>query len=220
MDTGLESDTLAMHPLMSWRSVMAGVLIAFFVMTGLLGLGMAFGGIGLNKETTLQNAGLFTGVWFLVSALISLFAGSYFAARVSKFKTGRVGSAQGLVIAALFLGFFLYQMLSAIGSAGSLAKDVTQNPALNRAIASFTEDAVGDLNLRSNSEVVAQGLGSRLLQGDTEGAKNYLASHSAITSEEADARILSLKAKIDNTLAETKEAAAAALRSTGRGSYS
>lgn len=40
-DLALESDIASMHPLISWRSVIAGTLIAFFSMIGLLGLGMA-----------------------------------------------------------------------------------------------------------------------------------------------------------------------------------
>lgn len=99
---GLESDLATSHPLISWRSVVAGLLIAFFTMIGLLGLGMGIGGISMSEETGIQGAGMFTGIWFTVSVLISLFLGSYFAARVSKFQYGRIGSAQGLVIAACF----------------------------------------------------------------------------------------------------------------------
>lgn len=227
---GLESDLATMHPLISWRSVVAGVLIAFFTMTGLLGLGMAFGGIGMDADTSVKSVGVFTGVWFLVSALVSLFAGSYFAARVTKFQTGRVGSAQGLVIAALFLGFFLYQTVSAIGSAGSAAgsligksasairsgaQEAAQSPTITNAVSNFTEDAIGDLNLRSDPQTVAQGLGSRVVQGDTEGAKNYLAAQAGISPQEADTRIAALKGRVDKAIDETKEGAATALRSTG-----
>src|SRR5690606_1555284 len=84
--TSLEVETNNFHALISWRSIVAGLLIAMLVMTGLLGLGLAFGGIGLDEDTSARSAGIFTGAWFIGSALISLFAGSYFAARVSKFR--------------------------------------------------------------------------------------------------------------------------------------
>lgn len=229
-DRPLEIDTLNPHALISFRSIVAGLLIAAFCMIGLIGLGLAFGGIGMDEDTSAKSAGIFTGVWFLVSALISLFAGSYFAARVSKFRTGRIGSAQGLVIAALFLGFFLYQTISAIGSIGSAAgsfigssgamigegvQKASQNDTVTNTVSTMAEDALGDLNLRQEPTVVARGVGTRLYRGDTEGAKNYLAMQAGISPVEADARINQAKAKIDKFVADTKEATGTALRSTG-----
>jgi hypothetical protein len=226
----LEDDVATMHPLISWRSVVAGLLIAFFTMIGLLGLGMAFGGINMNEDTSAQSAGIFTGVWFLASALISIFAGSYFAARVSKFQTGRIGSAQGLVIAALFLGFFLYQTTAAIvsmgGAAGSLigksagamgagAAKVAEQPGVMNTVGQYAEDALGDLNLRSDPGVVAQGVAGRLVRGNTDGAKNYLAAQAGITPEEADARIAQLKVRADKAVDDAKAAAGDALQATG-----
>lgn len=225
-----EDDHATMHPLISWRSVVAGLLIAFFSMIGLLGLGMAMGGIGLNEDTSAKGAGIFTGVWFLASTLISIFVGSYFAARVSKFQTGRIGSAQGLVIAALFLGFFLYQSVSAIvgmgGAAGSMigksavaigtgASRVAQRPGVMATIGRYAEDALGDLNLRSEPTVVARGVADRVVHGDSEGAKNYLARQAGITPEEADARIAQLKTRADRVIDEAKVATGNALQATG-----
>lgn len=226
----VELDSNNMHALISWRSIVAGLLIAMFSMIGLLGLGLAFGGIGMDEDTSAKSAGIFTGVWFLVSALISLFVGSYFAARVSKFRLGRIGSAQGLVIAALFLGFFFYQTLSAIGSLGSAAGSflgksgsviargadrASENPQITSAVSTMTEDALGGLNLRSSPQVVAQGLGTRLFRGDTEGAKNYLAREAGISPTEADARIAQMKAQVDKVVSDTKEATATGLKSMG-----
>lgn len=226
----LEDDHATMHPLISWRSVVAGLLIAFFTMIGLMGLGMAFGGINMNEDTSVSSAGIFTGVWFLASALISIFVGSYFAARVSKFQTGRIGSAQGLVIASLFLGFFLYQTVSAVvsagGAAGSLigksasaigtgASEAAQQPAVMNKVNQFAEKAIGNLNLRSEPTVVAQGIGTRLINGDAEGAKNYLANQAGITPEEADTRIAQLKTEADQAVGDAKAAAGDALQATG-----
>lgn len=218
----LENDHATMHPLISWRSVMAGLLISFFTMIGLLGLGMAFGGINMNEDTSAQSAGIFTGVWFLASALISIFVGSYFAARVSKFQTGRIGSAQGLVIATLFLGFFLYQTLATIvsmgGAAGSIIGGVSRvadQPGVMNTVSQLAENALGDMNLRSDPGVVAQGVATRLIRGNTDGAKNYLAMQAGITSEEADARIVQLKTQADKAIGDAKAGAGDALQATG-----
>ncbi|MFL5783463.1 MAG: hypothetical protein ACJ76H_02565 [Bacteriovoracaceae bacterium] len=190
-----------MHPLISWRSVVAGLLIAFFMMVGLIGLGMAFGGIrSLN----------FTGVWFLSSALVSIFTGSYFAARVSKFQAGRIGSAQGLVIASLFLGFFLYETVSTLVMNGKS----TQKPVLDE-ISQEAELTLGELNLHSGPEVVAKGLATRLIRGNLESAKNYLARETGITQDEASLRIADLRTRADRAEDHAKESAAAALKATG-----
>jgi hypothetical protein len=230
LDHPLESDLATMHPLISWRSVLAGLLIALFTMTGLLGLGMAFGGIGLDEETSLRGAGIFTGAWFIGSALISLFLGSYFAARVSKFQTGRIGSAQGLVIAALFLGFFLYQTVMAIGTAGQTAGNViggaagmagtgvqraAQSPAITQAAGNLVEDALGGLELRSDPQTVASGLATRLVQGNTQSARNYLINQTNLTQAEADARIQQIQGQVGAAMEQVREGTATALKSTG-----
>lgn len=226
----LEAEHLNSHALISWRSIVAGFLVALFTMIGFIGLGLAIGGISMDADTSAKSVGIFSGVWFLVTTIISLFVGSYYAARVSKVKTARIGSAQGLVIAALFLGLFLYQTIAVIGSVGSVAGSIVgrtgsviatgaqsaaNNSAVTNTINNMAENALGDLNLRSDPTIVAQGVGTRLLRGDADGAKNYLARQAGITSEEADARIAQMKAQIDQTVANAKEATATALKSTG-----
>ena len=226
----LESDLVNPHALISWRSIVAGLLLAFFTMTGLIGLGLAFGGIGLDDDTSARGAGIFTGVWFLISALISIFIGSYFAARISKFRTGRIGSAQGLVIAALCVGFILYQTMATIGMAGQamggmikgssglIARGVDKAadiPVINNAVSNVAEDAIGDLNLKSDVRTVGTGVATRLVQGDTEGAKNYLSMQAGITPAEADARIAQMKTRVDKLVEDTREGTAAALKSVG-----
>lgn len=226
----VEIDTLNSHALISWRSIAAGLLIALFTMTGLIGLGLAFGGISMDEATSAKNVGIFTGIWFIVSTILSLFVGSYYAARVSKFRMGRIGSAQGLVIAALFLGFFLYQTISAIGSISSAtgaflgksggiiaqgAESASDSPAIMNTISSMSEDALGNLNLKSDPSTVAQGLGTRLLRGDAESAKNYLSFQAGISPAEADTYIAKVKSRVDKFIGDTKEGTATALRSTG-----
>lgn len=225
-----EVDTTSSHALISWRSIAGGFLITLFTMFGLLGLGLAFGGIGLDEDTSAKSAGIFSGVWFMASVIISLFVGSYFAARVSKFRTGRIGSAQGLIIAALFIGLFLYQTISAITSVGSMAGSVvgqaggalasgvqkaSQNSAIMNQVNLYAEDALADLNLRSDPGTVAKGVGTRLIQGDAEGAKNYLSRQAGITPAEADTRIAALKVRADKAIDDAKNATGTALKSAG-----
>lgn len=225
-DLPLESDSSNMHPLISWRSTIAGLLISFLTMAGLVGLGLAFGGIGLDDGTTAKNASIFTGVWFVFSAIISIFVGSYFAARISKFQTGRIGSAQGLVICSIFLGFFMYQTVMTIGSAGRMAGGMLGSTAslvgssadrLARSpmVSHIVEDAIGDLKLRTPPRSVATGLASRMVRGDVEGAKNYLSVQAGISPAEADTRIAALRSRVDRVVEEARMGIASALQSAG-----
>lgn len=222
----LESDLAHLHPLVSWRSVVAGLLVSFLTLSILLTLGMAFGGHGLDDGASAQNAGIFTGVWFLVSSIIALFAGSYFAARISKFHTNRIGSAQGLVIASLFFGFFLYQTFSALGwvgrtatsavsSTASVAASGAEKAAGNSTVNSLVQDKLGDLNLKSDPKTVASGVASRLVSGNTEGAKDYLASQAGISEAEADRRIAGFRDQVGQASNQAREGAAKALQATG-----
>lgn len=218
------------HALISGRAIVAGLLVTLFAMAGLIGLGLAIGGINMDVDTTAKSAGIFSGIWFTVSSIIALFAGSYFAARVSKFRTSRIGSAQGLVIASLFLGLFLWQTLAMIGAAGSAvgnivsktgsvvasgAQTASNSPAISNTVNNITESALGDLNLKSDPTVVAQGVATRLIRGDADSAKNYLAYQSGITPAEADRRIASMRIKVDKAIDDAKIATATALKSTG-----
>lgn len=226
----LESDSAHQHPLISWRSILAGLLVSFMVMATLLSLGMAIGGNGLSDGATAKNAGLFTGIWFVVSAVIALLGGSYFAARISKFHTNRLGGAQGLVIAALFFGLFLWQTFAAIGWAGSAATSAASSALGGAASAvsaaagagsesplvrDLTARATNGLQLNAEPATVARNLATRLGQGDIEGSKDYLASVSGISREEASTKIEELRVQMDQALIQAREGAAKALQATG-----
>jgi len=219
-------DDSASHPLISWRSVVAGFFISLFFMMGFFGLGMAFGGIGMYDGTTAANAGIFSGVWFFASALISLFVGSYFAARISKFQSGRVGSAQGLVIAALFLGMFIYQIIGAIGGVGRMTGSLigktvgivgisTEKLSESPLIRNVVQDSIGDLNFKNSPEYVVSGVASRLIRGNTEGAKTFLAQEAGVSVTEADQRIASSRDRVEKAMVSTREGAATALKTAG-----
>jgi hypothetical protein len=227
----LEINSINSHALVSFRAIVAGFLIVMFTFVGLSGLGLAIGAAGMGTDTPAQGGGLFTDLWPMITALLSLFVGSYFAARISKFRTGRVGSLQGLVIASLFIGFFMYLTFTSIGPLGSvlgtmlgksgngfnqLAQENVQNSSISYTLNNLTEDSLGDLNLKSGAQFVAQGLNSRLIGGDLESAKNYLALEAGITATEAEMRISEIKPQVDKYLAEGKEAALATLRTIGR----
>lgn len=220
-------NTQAQAHLVSWKSVAAGFLVTLFTMTALLGLGMAFGSIGLDDETSAKGASVFTGIWFLVSTLVSIFVGSYYSARLSAYRVPKVGAANGLLIACLFILFFLIQAFSAIGtigrSAGTLVGNMAigatemaaRNPQSTGMVANYVEEQFMNLELRSSPQVVASGVASRVINGNFQGAQNYLAYQANISSADAQARVAQLRAEASRLVDEAKAAAATALKATG-----
>lgn len=214
-----------LHALISYRAIVAGLLITFAVMLGLSGLGLAVGGMGFDQTTTVQSAGLFGGIWFMVSFLIALFLGSYFAARISKFRAGRVGSVQGLVIASLFIFFLIIQasltfraarpvLSSIMGYSNQETSDYLGNQIIDN-LFSTLEDELVSLNLKSSSFIVSQGVARRFFRGDVEGVRAYLNSETNLSPSQVDSKVVQLKAVFDKMISDSKETAAIAIRSTG-----
>jgi hypothetical protein len=222
------------HPLLSWRSIVAGLLISFLTFAILSSLGMAVGGMALHEivddGSSAKGLGIGAGVWLVLTVLISLFAGSYFAASVSTFVSRRSGVAQGLTIAALFFAIAAYQTGATISSvAGGLGSVLgaganvaasqagnVQNEVANSPIGTELQARVTrDLNLQSPPDVVAQGVVTRLVRGDEQGAKDYLAQQAGITPQEADMRINEVKSQVSATAKDAGKTASNVATGTG-----
>lgn len=122
------------HSSISWRAIFAGLFISLLAYVTLTFLGVALGGANLRSllerggEGMAGGLGVGAGIWMLLSVLVSLFAGGYYAARGAGFIPIRIGRIQGLVVAALFFSV----MFSQIGvTAGLLGPGV--GPALKGA---------------------------------------------------------------------------------------
>jgi hypothetical protein len=213
------------HSLMSWKAVFAGTLVALLVYAILFALGIGIGGLSL--QNVFQGAdgkglGIGTGIFVVLINIIALFAGGYFAARISNFHTPRIGSAQGLVIASIFFGIMFIETLSvagwatnkvgsAVSQVGSVAADAVGQPEVMNQIKS----AIGDRTLKSDVDTVAQGVSARLLRGDNEGAKAYLADQAGMSVEEADQKIASLQTQVKGQLQEAGKAGAQVVAGIG-----
>ncbi|MBC7371030.1 MAG: hypothetical protein H7326_05655 [Bdellovibrionaceae bacterium] len=172
-----------------------------------MGLGFALGGMGLSDGTNAQNAAVFSGVWLVISATLSLFIGGYFAVRMSKFTNDVVAVGHGFVIASLFVLLILNQGASVVGWLTHAAADVAGGTAAivgggigaasqSSVVRDMVEDSIADLNLK-DAQVVIPGAASRLLRGDTDGAKAYLARQSGKSVQEVNAKIAEMKAQLD-----------------------
>lgn len=216
------------HPALSWRSVLAGFLVSFFVFGILLSLGVALGGVSLTDGASLRGSGIASGIWMLVSVLLSLFAGSYFASRVSNFVSPWVGMAQGAVLCALFVGALLWQFATlatwVTRTAGGAATSAVQGalPAAQQAASGLDiglneiiEDNLSGVQFKGEPTTIITGVASRLVRGNTESAKAYLARNSNLSVSEVNTRIDQAQVQLRETGDRAREAAAGAMQATG-----
>ncbi len=210
-----------------WRAIFGGVLVSLLSYMIFMALGLALGGGNLQdliqgEGGSAGGLGIGAGIWIVLSVLVSLFLGSYAASRVSGEIPTRVGRTQGVVVTAVFFAFMLSQVGSAIGlvgrglgstvgAVGGAAGDLSKNPQVQ----DLVDQAIGDLNLRSSPETVAQGVASRLIRGDDESAVNYLARQARISPEEARMRLQSLRQDVTQAVTQAGVGAANAMQAVG-----
>lgn len=207
------------HSSISWRAIFAGAFIsmlAYFILTA---LGLAIGGASLRGVISGgeggQALGIGSAIWLIITALASLYFGSYMASRVSGLITSRIGGTQGLVIASLFFGFLVMQIGAGIGALGSgvssvvgMAGGAAGDLAQSQQVQGVLQKSLGGLNLKSPPAEVAQGVASRLAQGDNEGAKAYLANQAGISQAEADQKIAQARSELASTARDVGTTAA------------
>ncbi|OFZ52916.1 MAG: hypothetical protein A2428_07285 [Bdellovibrionales bacterium RIFOXYC1_FULL_54_43] len=210
----------------SWRAIFAGAFLSLLFYSILMALGLAVGGASIRSAIESgsggQGIGIGSAVWMIASVLISLFFGSYLAGRIAGRLPARIGKVQGMVIAALFFGFMLSQVATAvslvgkglgstIGAIASTSGDLAKNPQVQDTV----QQATAGLNLKSPPDQVLQGLATRLLRGDDEAAKNYLAQQAGISSKQADQRIKTVKANMKSTLTNVADSTAKVATAAG-----
>lgn len=205
-----------------WKSSLAGLAISLVSFAGLLALGAAFGGVVLSGGTTTERMTVLTALSLVLTVFISAFVGAYYSVRISRTKVDLAGTAQGALVGALLLLIAFWQAGSAVGTMtkatgmaiGGIAAGASE-AAVSPWAADVVEDAMGDLKLRSEPSVVVKGVASRLLRGDQESAKNYLAYQASLSPQQADQRMNEIKAKVDAAAVKAREAAATALKASG-----
>lgn len=205
-----QSEQIIKHREISWRGIFTGTLISLLIYLIMMAIVIPIGGSTLQSVLGGTGGGRAFGIgsaiWMVLSVLVSLFVGGYLAARVSGPTPMLMGGTEGLVIAALFFGLLFTGIGSTIGAVGSglgasigSIGSVAQDVASNERVQSVVRNALGGMNLQSPPQQVAQGLATRLLQGDQQGAVNYLAQQAGITPDEASQRISTLGAQVQAT---------------------
>lgn len=111
-------------PRLSWGSVIAGVILSVIVYLTMSVLGTAIGASmlsPLSRPDTLHGFGFGSGVWVIVTTVLAVFVGSYFAGRCAPV----LGWLHGLLSWAVMTLLLVYGMTSlitgAVSTAGSIA---------------------------------------------------------------------------------------------------
>ncbi|MEZ0605664.1 YrzE family protein [Paraburkholderia sp. IW21] len=110
-------------PRVSWGAVIAGVILSLIVYLVLSVLGTAIGASllsPLSRPNPLHGFGFGSGVWIIVTTVIAVFVGSYFAGRCAPV----LGWLHGLLAWAVMILAVAYGMTSIIGGAVSVAGNV------------------------------------------------------------------------------------------------
>ncbi len=110
-------------PRLSWGSVIAGVILSSIVYLMMSVLGTAIGASllsPLSRPDPLHGFGFGSGVWVIVTTVLAVFIGSYFAGRCAPV----LGWLHGLLSWAVMTLLIVFGMTSLIGGAVSTAGSV------------------------------------------------------------------------------------------------
>lgn len=116
-------------PRLSWGPIVAGVILSMIVYLIMSVLGAAVGAsllAPMTKPNPLEGFGFGSGVWMIVTTVLAVFVGSYFAGRCAPV----LGWLHGLLSWAVMTLFVVYGMTSlltgAVSTAGSVAATSAQ----------------------------------------------------------------------------------------------
>jgi hypothetical protein len=176
------------HVHISWRAVLAGIVVALAVDVLLSLLGFAVGLTAFQPTSgSAKGVGMGIGIWLIITAIASVFAGAYFGARIAGDPWKGDGAAHGVLVWAGFTLISLWLVGSGIGKIMSSAAGLAGS-ALG---ALTTSDAASDTRGPQARIVIALtdlGYDADDAQRIAIEAKRAAPSPSAATSPEAQQR--------------------------------
>lgn len=209
-----------------WKSLFAGFLLSVMTYIVLTSIGAGVGGLMAANLISHDEGGVGlatgTGVWLGFSAAISLLVGSFFSLRLAQFVTPKVGASHGLILASVFfilmvwgLGSGLSSVANGLGKTVLAASNGVSNIANNPGVQDVLQRSLGNAQLKSTPKEVIEGLAVRLLQGNPESAKSYLAFQTNLSEAEVEARMASLQAEFETNAKAAGEATANGIAAAG-----
>lgn len=223
-----KQEKLGPHPknLLCWKATFGGLLIALMAFVGLTSLGAGIAGFTAEGLISQRESGSSlatgSGLYLGISIVVALFCGGYFAMRISRFMTTRVGAAHGLVVASAFfllmilgLGNLVGGLASGFGSLAKASANGISNLASNSMVQDTVNEALGAVTFKSPLADVAQGLTTRMLQGNTESAKKFLAYQTNLPPSVVDTKIAQMKTQLETATRNVAETTAHAVGNAG-----
>lgn len=122
-------------PRLSWGPIVAGVILSMVVYLVMSVLGAAIGAsliAPMSKPNPLEGFGFGSGAWMIVTTVLAVFIGSYFAGRCAPV----LGWLHGLLAWAVMTLFVIYGMTSLLAGAASTVGSVAATSAQVGATAS------------------------------------------------------------------------------------
>jgi MFS family permease len=157
-------------PRISWGAVIAGVILSLIVYLIMSVLGTAIGAsllAPMSQPNPGRVFGFGSGVWVIVTTVLAVFVGSYFAGRCAPV----LGWLHGLLAWAVMTLLLLYGMTSIIGGAVSVAGNVAVATATVGAAASGQgNQATGSLadSAKQQAQAVLDGAASATASVDAQ----------------------------------------------------
>jgi MFS family permease len=141
-------------PRLCWGSVIAGVILSSIVYLIMSVLGTAIGASllsPLSQPNPLHGFGFGSGVWVIITTVLAVFVGSYFAGRCAPV----LGWLHGLLSWAVMTLLIVYGMSSLLAGAVSAAGSVASTGAKVSATAANQNGSAGDLMNSAKQQVQA-----------------------------------------------------------------
>jgi hypothetical protein len=157
-------------PRISWGAVIAGVILSLIVYLVMSVLGTAIGASLLAPMSQPDPGRVFgfgSGVWVIVTTVLAVFVGSYFAGRCAPV----LGWLHGLLAWAVMTLLLLYGMTSIIGGAVSVAGNVAAATANVGAVAGNQGDQPAGSpanSLRQQAQAALNGAASAATSADAQ----------------------------------------------------
>ncbi|HEY9687358.1 MAG TPA: hypothetical protein V6C52_10315 [Coleofasciculaceae cyanobacterium] len=160
-----------------WRAVFAGVLAGMIVQVLLSLLGLAIGLQAMDFASPNQNwmsFGIGSGIWLLISAVISAFSGGWVASALSNAGIRLDGALHGILSWGVFMVLTLYMLGAGLGSFVGGAFNLTANT-----LSGVVQQRGGIAAVREQVESTTQRLGTQQQEGQTPQEREQAANRAA-----------------------------------------
>jgi hypothetical protein len=226
----------------SWGAVFAGAIVAISIelMLSVLGVGVGASTIDVhNNAAPMTDLGLGAAIWFVVSALISIYIGGWVAGKLAGVPTRTDGALHGFITWALATLALFYLLTTAIGAvlggtasflnqaAGTITKTASSAaPTMMNAVSDMTGTTPQDLQNQAgalaNDPQFKNFVSSVLHNGqvspaDRQNLVSLVAQRQNISQTQADAEVTHWQQELQQTSQEVKAKATSAADTAASG---